>query len=406
MKRADKADKDRMGQLISAGLRKQAAGAHLEAEVLAAFSENTLPSAERDQVMSHLANCGDCREVLFLAQPQPAESQAYFSPAPRRAALVVRWAALAAAVLIVGSGIFLSRHELTRNTETTAKQTPAPESLAKTAEEKTALDARRADTTAIPMEVTRAQANEARPALKHMTAKPQAKMQFDSSGEVHISSDAVASQPSNFPAQERNQFGLRDMVGTARPATPASPTPSGSVTDKASPNQMAGSVTESVEVTTSAAPVVTVDTGAPVKKDSVAQQQAALATAGYIGGAAFMKLQPPAKWSLTPAGAVQRSFDQGKTWQPVSVREGSGKFTCVDSSGTSVWVGGSAGALYHSVDSGLLWVKVTPADGGRQLTADITRIEFTDAQNGIVTASDDEVWQTADGGRTWVITKK
>ncbi|HXS75917.1 MAG TPA: zf-HC2 domain-containing protein [Terracidiphilus sp.] len=43
-------------------------GAHPDAEVLTAFAERLLSDIEREQVLAHMAVCGRCREVAFLAQ--------------------------------------------------------------------------------------------------------------------------------------------------------------------------------------------------------------------------------------------------------------------------------------------------------------------------------------------------
>lgn len=43
---------------------------HPDADVLTAFSEQSLPDREREQVVEHLARCGDCREILTLALPE------------------------------------------------------------------------------------------------------------------------------------------------------------------------------------------------------------------------------------------------------------------------------------------------------------------------------------------------
>jgi anti-sigma factor ChrR (cupin superfamily) len=109
---------------------------------------------------------------------------------------------------------------------------------------------------------------------------------------------------------------------------------------------------------------------------------------------------PVWQWSLTPQGAVQRSNDSGKSWQPVSVAEGI-TFRAIFSVATHVWVGGDAGVLYHSADSGQHWTHVVPAVSGDKLQADVTQIQFSDSQHGSITASDGQVWTTADGGQTW-----
>ena len=43
-------------------------GVHPDAERLNAFVEQASPSAERQEILAHLAQCGRCREVVFLAQ--------------------------------------------------------------------------------------------------------------------------------------------------------------------------------------------------------------------------------------------------------------------------------------------------------------------------------------------------
>jgi hypothetical protein len=64
------------------------AQAHPDADTLTAYVERLLPSAERQQVLTHLSACGQCREVLALSQtelPAPA-AQTVIQPAP-----VSRW---------------------------------------------------------------------------------------------------------------------------------------------------------------------------------------------------------------------------------------------------------------------------------------------------------------------------
>jgi hypothetical protein len=52
-------------------------GIHPDAESLNAFAEQSLPAVERQQVLTHLASCSRCREVVFLAQDATsAESNA------------------------------------------------------------------------------------------------------------------------------------------------------------------------------------------------------------------------------------------------------------------------------------------------------------------------------------------
>jgi len=56
-------------------------GTHPDAESLSAFAEQWLSGAEREQILAHMAVCGRCREVVFLAQ------QAMEAEQPARASI-------------------------------------------------------------------------------------------------------------------------------------------------------------------------------------------------------------------------------------------------------------------------------------------------------------------------------
>jgi len=56
-------------------------GAHPDAEILTAFAEQLVTDTEREQILTHMAECSRCREVVFLAQQaiqieEPASSVA------------------------------------------------------------------------------------------------------------------------------------------------------------------------------------------------------------------------------------------------------------------------------------------------------------------------------------------
>jgi hypothetical protein len=48
---------------------------HPDAESLTAFAEQLLPAPEREQILAHMATCGRCREVVFLAQKAAGEDE-------------------------------------------------------------------------------------------------------------------------------------------------------------------------------------------------------------------------------------------------------------------------------------------------------------------------------------------
>jgi hypothetical protein len=133
-------------------------------------------------------------------------------------------------------------------------------------------------------------------------------------------------------------------------------------------------------------------------------------------------------WTVN-SGRLQRSLDQGQTWQNVNVTASAntgasldlavasskaGKprkdkkavstapvFRAVAANGPNVWAGGTAGLLYHSSDAGAHWARVKPSSESATLSGDILSLEFPDAENGRISTSTGEVWTTADNGQSW-----
>jgi hypothetical protein len=58
---------------------------HPDAESLNAFAEQALAGDERERMVAHLAACGRCRDVVFLAQEGNVEPALVAAPAPRLA---------------------------------------------------------------------------------------------------------------------------------------------------------------------------------------------------------------------------------------------------------------------------------------------------------------------------------
>ena len=54
--------------------------AHPSADLLAAFAEQSLPAREADAVSGHLAQCGECRETVFLAAQAVEEDEVVRHP--------------------------------------------------------------------------------------------------------------------------------------------------------------------------------------------------------------------------------------------------------------------------------------------------------------------------------------
>jgi hypothetical protein len=306
-----------MKKLVSARLRAQAAGPHPDPEMLAAYGENSLSPHDRHTLLAHLGACPDCRDALYLVMPE-VDTQPLLKPAYKSPRLAVRWATLAASVVILGAVLLTNREMFYQHSPSVQPYTEAPPQ--NVAELKQPVVDQSADKRA---PASQAAAN-IRPLLKHMTAKPQARIQFDHSDQVQFAA----------PQAGRDA----DQMVAAR----------------------------------------------------VSSEVGAISQAGQAAKAA-----PQLDWGLSPNGDVQRSLDFGKTWHIVPVADGS-PFRAISSIGNDVWVGGNAGALYHSPDAGQSWTKVASVS-----TDDITLIEFSDPQNGVLNTANGQVWNTSDGGRSW-----
>ena len=120
-------------------------------------------------------------------------------------------------------------------------------------------------------------------------------------------------------------------------------------------------------------------------------------------------------WTIT-GGVLQRSLDSGQSWQ--DALHADHPLLCYASHDADVWTGGQAGVLFHSVDNGVTWAQVQPSVRARQLSSDITHIELRnddlrysvrdevrgDARGPaeiLLSTSNNEIWSSADGGKTW-----
>jgi putative zinc finger protein len=459
---------------------------HPDADVLAAFAEQSLPGSDRAVVMEHLARCGDCREVLALALPEIEEvktEKAVASPvALRRPWLsmpVLRWGAIAAALVAIVS-VGLLRY-----------WPHAPEKMTVSRMELERADGNAEKVNASPQ--PRASMNEAQTQALLVNPSSSSADKIGSVAAPAAPNPSAAKKVSAFAAprargMNSKSFDFRQPAGIAGalPAPNAQP-PADAL--KSEPKQASGgenlvaknapsssrmsAQSETVEVS-GASPVVSTEQSSPALNqqaqvqidqaqvsqpvDQLSDQQSssdgrtpvgkakapvtAQAVAGAVSGRNFSTIVPltpaaaapnPApRWTITPGGGLQRSFDQGKTWQDVFVAADhslasttlqvesvphyakksaqanaaqlsvpSPVFRAISAAGLEVWAGASAGVLYHSLDAGDHWTSAVPSDHGIFLTGEIVSVEFTDALHGKIATSTSEVWTTGDGGQHW-----
>jgi hypothetical protein len=378
---------------------------HPDAALLAAFAEQSLARRERLAVFDHLAQCADCRDVVFLAAPHIDASQTLskISAQPGWLRLpILRWGVLAACV--VGVVAVTLRYEGERSPAFSPREVAAPmiskeiasavpepatdiRSQLKTAEPRRAQKNKTSETTSSRLQVPRSRADE-RPALavvpeRHAArAVPKFPMQFDGpQGEVQKLPPAERAPPSAVASLQ--------SLASARLAKNGNQV-LGEEGKKAEQEQglddaNLGGISEAI---TTVSPVEAPTAAAPLN-----------ATGRSVSHLTALVSSP--RWTLTSSGALQRSLDEGRTWEPVPLARGV-RFRALSVQGAEIWVGGAAGALYHSSDMGQQWAQIIPNSQGESLKAEITRIEFASPQAGALTTATGESWITSDSGRNWL----
>lgn len=403
-------------QFVRERLKTEAATVHPDANVLTAFTERSLPERDRAGVLMHLATCRDCRETVALALPETPSAETPSITVGRGWVSwpAFRWAFAAAGVaLIVLGAVEFERRDY--SARSVARQVaPAAVGLSPQAQSLPQSSANTASELPAPAASRRFTANE------------------------KLAKKDIPKLPLHAPAESREQGGVRLGASAAPPAAgqaPASSSPSPSMTEMVAVQAQNEAVQpESASEQAAGAPVPNFASRAS-SYNSAPLSRAKPADTQFIKSAALDALSGRARWSITAVGGLQRSMDQGNTWQGVDVdRSGMGGgvsdvaiggplksmakqssiqgatlksaavptfFRTVTADGNEVWAGGSNAALFHSVDGGDHWTRILPSASGLVLTGDVLSVEFPDPGHGTVTTSTPETWVTSDGGQSW-----
>lgn len=448
-------------KIVQQRLREtQKPGIHPDPDLLAAFAEKSLNDGERAQVLQHLADCADCREVVSLATPEikTAPSPSATIP-PWLSWPMLRWGALAACVVVVGAAVTL-HYDRRRSVEPyLTEQGPAAPAAAPETEVPQQPNQKLAAKIAppSPLQSDRDFGTTAGKLAKQR--EKNAEIGALAGTQVPVPPELLADQNENTPRFTNNGLASSNALKSAdKPSLPAgrlvaaAPVPAPSVkTIVAEPDatraqkvnrddaldSAARTTTESETVAAAAPMAQTAErkakdesnkkglneeelnkeaprrevqdarVAAPGaaslgdrKRDSSAGQKMQ-ASGGYaevsgVGG------NPAPRWTLSAGGVLQHSFDSGKTWQSIPVASNV-VFRALAANDSDIWVGGAAGALYHSSDAGQHWIQVKPVADGKPLTADITAVEFSDTQHGRLITANREIWITDDAGDTWQV---
>jgi len=419
--------------IVRERLKTPPAGLHPDPNLLSAFAEQALSDRERAQVLDHLARCGECRDVVALATP-PTQPEAIVTgrdtarvpKAPWLSWPSLRWGALAACVVIVGTAVLMQRNSKMAPMSASAPQQAKLEGdtlheVAPLSETVGPVDQKEEQKSNKLWFAKRSPTRDDVDELKQGLALPS----------TRAKSARLLSETDSAPDAAKKRLGFSSGAITASNPVPA---PSGQagelrnlpVTGRNAADLVASSAppatTETVEVEGSAGIVATEP--AALQKDEALGKAKTPATTQFTYAAAPPAAAPTEKsvasaearsnlraelyrqhtdvgrWTISSDGQLQHSVDSGKTWQPVTVAE-KATFRALSANGPDLWVGGPAGLLYHSTDAGGHWTQVTPSANGAALTADIAALEFTDLLHGKLTTATGEVWVTFDAGQTW-----
>jgi len=407
-------------RLRAAEAEREAAPAHPEADVLAAFAEQALSPAERENVLGHLALCADCRDAVLLALPaeelaaaapvqaEVAEarteaardpvsagpSRSWFSWADFRFSNL-RWAALAAGVAVALFVLHAGLGHLGRPSSpaTVASRTAASAgSAAPTAQvaseqaPQKALEAKSSKTASpeIPSRRERTSVSKPSAGLEHALIARNRNAQPGVAGSP-LSAQAAGSSASNAPGRATETVEVNAATG-------------GAVTT--SDSLLAENRIPSIE---KAKPALDEAAAGNLTKKDQAMSSAPMAlTANGLTAAKALSSTPTLKqgtlWKIA-AGVLQRSLDGGQKWQ--TVLQGEHPWLCYTTHGREIWAGGAAGALQRSRDGGWTWSAVAVSAQDQVLAADVVRIELIDPASVILTTSDHGTWTSADGGKSW-----
>lgn len=424
----------------SSSTKNAADSTHPDADVLTAFAEQSLSASEREGVLDHLVLCENCRDIVALALPTetvgaiPISAEGVtihdqISRAPKPVTHRIfawpslRWAALAACVVVVGSVFLLRLGKLNPTMRRSASQqivpsaAPSSASGAPTSAQTNLASGTPQSKEAPPLKYTARQA---------LSPSPQAEsaMLLARNKKSPQRADKLANMPGGL-ALDESEGGETGRAATetaevSAAASEVSPSPDATLTarneapaiEKAKP-ALQGATTEANGLLASEAnqPQGTNPAVAPMLQARARSSAKLTVSASPTSAASFA--QRHLAWAIR-AGVLQRSPDDGQTWQD-SLRADH-PLLCYASHGKEIWTGGQGGTLYHSTDGGVTWVQAHPSADIRQLTADVSQIDLRNSSAGsdnlqgngaqtsievVVSTSNKESWTSLDGGKSW-----
>jgi hypothetical protein len=310
-----------------------------DAETLAAWVDGGLPAGEAAAVEAHASVCGRCQAMIatLIRTLPPAPPR---EPWWRRRWFVAGLVPLTAAVGAIAIWIATPRE---------------PMRVRPTAEQRGAMP----PTVAQPQPAPPVSSAPSSPPEQPQSLR-QSLPRVDRMAKGTAREERSRTPPPAAGREEAADARLRDQPAAARPAPPAAPPPP-----------------------PAAGP-------APQLNETMA---------GFRLKAAFAEIVSPdgsVRWRIGPAGMVQRSSDQGATWDLLSSGATEDLTAGAAPSPTVCWIVGRAGTVLRTTD-GRAWERVAFPE-----RADLVAIQAEDSAAATVTTADGLTFRTTDGGRTWI----
>jgi len=357
----------------------------LTPDVLAAWMDRTLSTAERSAAEAHAADCAHCQAMLAaMARTAPAPERRVWWSAP-----AVRWlvpVATAGLVVAVWVGVEREHHGGVPPSGRTMSAAIEPVKKSAPAEPARA-EPQSSDANATSARDVRAEPAKMRTRTSDDAARRQAVAVDAITGAAAGQNRADALAPNAAPAQS--------------PPVPATQ-PSAGVSPSALPPATAAPVPAPPPPPTPPTPTsrlpmqesVTIRGEAPLSKEAAPRAAAAVAGA-RARPVEVISPERSYRWqSLTP-GSVLYSMDGGMNWHPSSTGASVVLHAGSAPSRTVCWFVGQAGTVLLTTDGQNWQVRSFPE------RVDLTEVRAANARSATVTTADRRKFATSDGGATW-----
>lgn len=317
-------------QIVQGRLQRPAPSAlepHPDADLLTAFAEHSLAGGERDHVLEHLAQCGDCREVVALALPATESAALATSHSPARIAWlswpILRWGVVAAGILAVTSIGILQYRQRQQEKTLVATRAMSQDQLAYRSEQSpaptpptTAADAVSPQTVMGKQELGKQTVmagksqspSRAQGALTAHSPEPSPNLIRPQAQPMRRAASAGSFRTATAGQGFGSSGGLA-LKSAPRPALPSATTPQSETHDQLAQNNINNNNEEAQE------PVERVGKAKPASPQSFP----AMAPAPLLRTEPTLMKGFAARWTISASGALQRSLDGGKTWLDVDV---------------------------------------------------------------------------------------